>query len=368
MHPIDADTLTKLFAAGGTKGVQLVFVSACHSLIAGESFVKAGVPHVVAVRLETPVYDDAARTFAQQFYLALLAGKTVKQAFDVGCESVGSMPQMPEKEKKKFLLLPEYGKHDIVILDDLPEGKWCNLTKQLPPNNLPAVPEEFLGRNVDLQKVIASVLDGRLTTIRGAPGIGKTALAIAVGNYMNERHIFRDGIFLLGLRGVRSIEEMRSIIARALGVIAQNDDDLFAALRQRRCLLIFDNLEDPLNFVPGESRKFISHLLQQSRNTKLLVTSRHAIGGGISGTAEKVHHLLRLDPISASRLFLKLSPRDLSLAEIGTDDPEKILQKLSNHPVLKFLYGHPHAIALATPLLQDKSLVQLGLNKPNFRR
>ena len=91
----------------------------------------------------------------------------------------------------------------------------------------------------------------------------------------------------------------------------------------------------------------------------MLITSRQAIGGGISGTAEKVHHLLRLDPINASRLFLKLSPRDLSLAEIGTDDPEKILQKLSNHPVLKFLYGHPHAIALATPLLQDKSLDQL---------
>ena len=81
------------------------------------------------------------------------------------------------------MLLPEYGKHDIVILDDLPEGKWCNLTKQLPPNNLPAVPEEFLGRNVDLQKVIAIVLDGRLTTIRGAPGIGKTALAIAEDSY-----------------------------------------------------------------------------------------------------------------------------------------------------------------------------------------
>jgi hypothetical protein len=269
------------------------------------------------------------------------------------------MPQMPEKEKKKFLLLPEYGKHDSVILDDLPDGDWRDLTTPLPPNNLPALPEEFLGRNIDLQKVIASVLDGRLTTIRGAPRIGKTALAIAAGNYINDRHIFRDGIFLLCLRGVRSIDEMRSIVARAWGIIAQNDDELFAYLRQRRCLLIFDNLEDPLNFIPAETRRFISHLLQQSKNTKLLVTSRQAIGGGIFGIAEKVHHLLHLNQIDAARLFLKLSPRDISFEEIGADRPKNILPLLSVHPVLQFLYGHPDAIALATPWLQYKSLDQL---------
>lgn len=70
-HLLDADRLRELFAAGGQSGVQLVFVSACHSRKVGDAFVEAGVPHVVAVRLEEPVYDIAAQTFAKAFYQAL---------------------------------------------------------------------------------------------------------------------------------------------------------------------------------------------------------------------------------------------------------------------------------------------------------
>ena len=54
LHPMPPDLLRALFAAGGTQSVQLVFVSACHSRRAGEAFVAAGVPHVVAVRCEAP--------------------------------------------------------------------------------------------------------------------------------------------------------------------------------------------------------------------------------------------------------------------------------------------------------------------------
>jgi hypothetical protein len=360
-YELDPAKLQQLFAAGGTRGVQLVFVSACHSRRAGEAFVAAGVPHVVAVRLETPVYDAAARQFARAFYLALAAGKTVKAAFEIGRASVGTKPELPapEHETEKFLLLPEYGGHDVTIFADVPAGEWRNLSLPAPPNNLPAVPEHFTGRQVEMQQLIAAVQEGRLVTVRGAPGIGKTALSTAVGHYLNARRCFRDGVFFVPLRGVQSPEGARAAIALSLGVVATNDDELFARLRPRRCLLVLDNCEDPLHYAAKDFRRFLAQLLQHAGEAKLLLTSRHALGGGLPGVTEKVHPLRRLDPYSAARLFLALAPRDLKLSELGTADPHLAIDRLSQHPVLEFLAGHPHAIALTAPLLQDKTLAQV---------
>jgi len=360
-HPIDPETLRELFASGGPSSVQLVFVSACHSRKAGESFAEAGVPHVVCIRLEEPVYDLAARKFARTFYLALAAGRTVQQAFDSGRASVKATPHLPESayEAEKFLLLPEYGSHDASVFGDASPGAFEYATPPAPTNKLPARPEHFFGRSKIMQEVISDVLDGRLVTIRGGPGIGKTALAIEVGHYIKERRLFPDGTFFVELRGAASTDAVRSAVATALGIEAKDDAELFAAIGNRRLLLVLDNCEDPLHYASGDFRKFISQLLQQARGAKLLLTSRHALGGGISGAAEKVHHLRQLDRGSAARLFVKLAPRDLKPSEVGTDDPGKVLRMLMDHTILDFLSGHPHAISLAVPLLQDKTLSQL---------
>jgi len=362
-HPLDPETLKELFASGGPSGVELAFVSACHSRKAGEAFVEAGVPHVVCVRLEEPVYDLAARKFARTFYLALAAGKTVRQAFDSGRASVKATPNLPgsEQEAEKFLLLPEYAKHDVAVFGDALPGEFVDDTQPMPPKKLRtrAKPGAFIGRREIMQEVVSDLLDDRLVTIHGGPGIGKTALANEAGHYINERRIFPDGTFFADLRGAASTDAVRFAIATALEIEVKDDTELFAALSKKRCLLVLDNCEDPLHHISGGFRKFITELLQQADGAKLLLTSRHALGGGISGAAEKVHHLRQLDRGSAARLFVKLAPRDLKPSEVGTDDPSKVLRKLMDHSILDFLSGHPHAISLAVPLLQDKTLSQL---------
>lgn len=57
-------------------------MSACYSAKAGGAFVAAGVPHVVAVRLDSTVQDKWAMKFSKEFYAHLLAGYTVRNAFD----------------------------------------------------------------------------------------------------------------------------------------------------------------------------------------------------------------------------------------------------------------------------------------------
>ena len=356
-HLIEADLLRELFQAGGPSGIQMVFVSACHSRQIGEAFVKAGVEHVVAVRLEEPVYDLAAANFARAFYQALAARKTVQQAFDSGRAAVKTTPYLPDTafEAEKFLLLPEYGKHDAAIFADAKKGDFIDSSPSDKPNNLPSKPAHFIGRSKIMQEVVSDLLDYRLVTIRGGPGIGKTALAIEAGHYINERALFDDGVFFVELRDSRSAEAVRFSIANALGVEAREDKDLFKVLHDRKCLIILDNCEDPLHHLPGEFRKFLANLLRGAEDVKLLLTSRHALGAVISGAAEKVHHLRQLDSSSGMYLFIKLAPRKMNDSELSA---------LKSHPILRLLSGHPHAIALTAPLLQDKTLNQLyGLLK-----
>lgn len=113
MHALEAEQMKFLFTAGGinggSKGVRFVFVSACHSEAAGWAFVRAGCPHVIAVRTESQVPDACARTFTHHFYLALLVGKTVKSAFEIGKAAVQTLPHATPNgnDPNQFLLLPD---------------------------------------------------------------------------------------------------------------------------------------------------------------------------------------------------------------------------------------------------------------------
>jgi MoxR-like ATPase len=62
--------------------------------------------------------------------------------------------------------------------------------------------EDFLGRKREMQEVISFVMQNRLVTIKGIPGIGKTTLAKAAAFYIDERNLFHDGIILLTLRKI----------------------------------------------------------------------------------------------------------------------------------------------------------------------
>ena len=68
VHPVPNENLRSLFSAGGSNDVKLVFVSACSSAPLANAFVNAGVPHVVAVKLNERIEDHAAIEFTKAFY------------------------------------------------------------------------------------------------------------------------------------------------------------------------------------------------------------------------------------------------------------------------------------------------------------
>eukprot|EP00743_Colponemidia_sp_Colp-15_P010286 GILK01011312.1.p1 GENE.GILK01011312.1~~GILK01011312.1.p1 ORF type:complete len:1063 (+),score=190.52 GILK01011312.1:181-3369(+) len=369
---VSVETLQRLFAAGSSKSKPwMVFVSACSSRLAGEAFAKAGVKHVVAVELETAVLDRTALTFTRAFYLALLRGETVKGAFEIGREAVSAAPNSSAVEAGKFLLLPRDGSHDVSIFDDVEKADHWQEPPPLCPDPLPAVHEGFVGRNVDMFLLIKSLLHHRLVTLCGPTGSGKTALAIAVSHYMSERRCFPNGVRLLRIRQKVWVKGGMNLAKTLLGALARDEfittkkvrgnraqvyEHLFAVLRPLRCLLVLDSDTD--DAAGGEFQELLSHILEQTKTTILLVANQ-PMGANLKGVAEKIYKLGPLSDVDAAKLFLKRAPRALYPTEVRFKAPTTLLEHISKHKLILAQKGIPSKLVLLAVQLQFKTLVDL---------
>lgn len=388
---------------GASGTLKLVFVSSCHSKEIGEVFIQAGVAHVVCVRCDDKVLDESSSMFSYSFYHAALTGKTVHQAFEIARVRVSAEMRIPDNEGDKFVLLESSNLHaescplsstnsDIpqaievnfhaksckchastvhFVFSDISVGKWVDVS----PSNkfsktLPAVSESFVGREQELHALAGLVNSHRFVTVRGPPGIGKSTLSIKLAHFLADRNVFPDGVAFIRLRGVQSLEGLESAIKSSLFPEGGREKEmpLHQVLSDLKVLLVMDNMEDPINANPSVVREFLLHLLQNTPQLSFLMTARQAMGGGMAGFDEKVVSLNRLSHFHAADLFLKQSPRPLLLSEIGDIDTSNssgmsrsatVLEALTNHPLMAFLDGHPQAISLCAPLLQDRSLSEL---------
>ncbi|KAG3041947.1 hypothetical protein PC119_g426 [Phytophthora cactorum] len=385
-------------AINGT--LKLVFVSSCDSKDIGEVFIQAGVAHVVCVRSEGRVLDESSAMFSYSFYHAALTGKTIQQAFEIARVRVSAEMRIPDGEGDKFVLLessqlhaetcPLWSREEVpqaievdfeekscrcnastlqFVFSDISVGKWVDVS----PSNkfsktLPPVAESFVGREQELHMLAELVNTRRLVTLRGPPGIGKSTLSIKLAHFLADRNAFPDGVAFIRLRGVQSLEGMESTIKSALFPEGGREKDmpLDQALADMKVLLVMDNMEDPINSNPSATRDFLLQLLHNTPSLSFLMTARQAMGGGINEFDEKVVSLNRLSHYHAADLFIKKSPRALLVSEIGDIDTSgakpistSILEALVAHPLMAFLDGHPQAISLCAPLLQDRSLSEL---------
>lgn len=89
----------------------------------------------------------------------------------------------------------------------------------------------------------------RLIDIHGIEGIGKTRLAFETAQYLNEREIFKDGIFYIDLKNVKTTQEFKDkaneIIMQSANI--ENKNDLVSKLEENNMLLIMDNVNDIIN-------------------------------------------------------------------------------------------------------------------------
>nr|WP_237418231.1 BTAD domain-containing putative transcriptional regulator [Actinomadura rayongensis] len=166
-------------------------------------------------------------------------------------------------------------------------------TPDEPPGNLRAPLTSFVGRDRDLERVAGLLAAGRLVTLTGPGGAGKTRLALEAGARAAE---FPGGVWNVELAPVEDPGEVAPAALAALrlpgaglgpgvrgGLPARDAGDpldrLVRALRGRRLLLVLDNCEHLLD----AAARLADRVLAGCPDVRILTTSREPLG--ITGEA-----------------------------------------------------------------------------------
>ncbi|MBF6613979.1 MAG: tetratricopeptide repeat protein [Chloroflexi bacterium] len=150
---------------------------------------------------------------------------------------------------------------------------WQKLHGLRHPNNLPSPPNDFIGRQREVESASALMRRSgvRLLTLVGPAGVGKTRLALQVASSLIED--FPEGVFFVALSSITDPALVISAIARAVHISEVAGQPLLesvhAYLHDKQILLLLDNFEQVATAAP-----LVSQLLTSAPHLKVMVTSR----------------------------------------------------------------------------------------------
>lgn len=195
---------------------------------------------------------------------------------------------------------------------------------------VPVPPTAIVGRSTELEHCREVLLSGgRLVTLTGPGGVGKTRLAIELAQAALPH--FPGGVWFVGLEGLRTGSPVLPEVSRVLGFKQDAEDDpvttLATALAGRgRCLVVLDTMEHVLPDAPSVAR-----LLSAQPDLSILATSRERLH--LRG--EHLLELAPLQPAAAVELFKARAADSWAGALADADEPvvERICGRLERMPL-----------------------------------
>ncbi len=222
-------------------------------------------------------------------------------------------------------------------------------------DRLPTYLTRFVGRTAEIVEVEALLRDGRLVTICGVGGAGKTRLAIEVARRW--RSAARGDVYWVSLAEVDDPETLPGTIAAALGLDPGNVTELAVvvdALRGRSALLLLDNCEG----VADATGRLLSDVLAACPRVLALATSREPL----RGRYERVFPIPPLGAFASGEGHLRGEAADLFVERAVGVVPGYALTE-ANLPVIERicerLDGLPLAIELAASWIRVVSPADL---------
>ena len=133
----------------------------------------------------------------------------------------------------------------------------------------------FIGREADAAEVTRLLTDGRLVTLTGAGGVGKTRLAIHLAAQLATE--FSDGSWYVDLAPITDPDVVPTTMIRAMGLSdlpgRSTMDTLTRFIADRRILIVLDNCEHLLD----ATAELVGVLFSHCPRLTLFATSREPI-------------------------------------------------------------------------------------------
>jgi len=229
-----------------------------------------------------------------------------------------------------------------------------------PQHNLPARLTPVTGRDAVVGSLVRQLPVRRFMTLVGPCGIGKTTVALRVGELLLQH--YRDGVWLVDLATIDDPAQLVDHLTRTLGL---NVGTTLESLGQWHALLILDNCEHLLE----RCRTLIEALLASAPRLSILVTSREPL----LATGETLLPLppLVVPPVSALRSideFMGYSAVQLFVSRARARQQGFALREQDLKAVREIcrrLDGLPLAIELAAAQIDALALVGLQAQLDN---
>ncbi len=230
------------------------------------------------------------------------------------------------------------------------------------PHNLPHATTQFVGRGEELTKIVQllNTSSCRLLTIAGPGGIGKTRLALQATHHYTQQiatveaeHGFPDGVYLVDLAPLNSIEAIISTLADASGFSFHREgasygegdpqQQLLNYLHHKRLLLILDNFE---HFLPLPATAtsdnhngllLITMILERAAGVKILVTSRSRLN--LQG-----EHLYYLAGMPFPDLTIPAMNGEVSQLLKGESQPLNLIKTVVNYSAVQLFVNQARQV------------------------
>lgn len=216
-----------------------------------------------------------------------------------------------------------------------PEPSLYLMPLEASPNNLPVQLSSFVGRDADIVRGSALLVDTRLLTLTGVGGCGKTRLALQIASGSSGR--FPGGVWWVELASVADSRAIGHSVAASVGERVppekQAVDVVADIMGTQPSLLVLDNCEHLINGVA----EFVDRLLRRNPVVSVMATSREPLG--IEGEVTwRVPPLAQHDSVS---LFLERARQVAPDFRIANENGPLVTQ------ICDRLDGLPLAIELA---------------------